>query len=311
MIIRRPEWGEYKDRLRLLFETAFERELHPRYLDWRYYENNCDSLLFSVEKSADVLAASYSAFPVILQRDNHLMKSAVSMTTMTHPDWRGQGLFPKLAAQLYEFAKSDGIDIIWGFPNANSHPVFESKLKWFDIYEIPTLQLSYDPTVIAAAKISERVERDDDFAKIYPPMPNDGLIRTKRDKNYLSWRYAKNPLHKYQTYALSENAVVTSYIVTKRYEQGIDLVDIQCVNGEEAGILLAHIIRSSADEGAAHASCWAPTHHWIHGILERLGFTNKTPVTYFGGRVLNASAIKFDIFNYKNWYIQMGDSDVY
>ena len=321
MIVQRPDWGSYKAQLKRLFEASFAKPMSTDYLDWRYYDNDRELLLFSIEKSGTApvadLAASYSAFPVVLERNGQALSAALSMTTMTHPDWRGRGLFPRLATELYAFAAERGVALVWGFPNANSHATFQSKLGWQDIYEIPTLQLRYDVAVVAAMRSSERVERDDAFVKTYPAMPADGLVRSRRDQRYLTWRYAKNPVHEYRTYVLSrdsvlsESAQVTSYVVTKRYGEGVDLIDIQCADRDEARVLLEHIIRVSAGDGARFANCWAPTHHWLHGVLERLGFKNTVPVTYVGGRILQAAAFDFDIFDHRNWYIQMGDSDVY
>ena len=110
---------------------------------------------------------------------------------------------------------------------------------------------------------------------------------------------------------LSCDGRVSSYVVTKSYGDGIDLVDIQTANPEEARALLVHIAKLSLDNGVRHISCWAPTHHYVHGVLERIGFQNSSPITYFGGRELIPSATPPGWLDYKNWYIQMGDSDVY
>ena len=141
MIISRRDWRSSREKLESLFLASFGRPLPPGYLDWRYFDNNQEQLWFSIEMDNFDPVASYSAFPVDLVVDGTTCRTAMSMTTMTHPNWRGKGLFPKLARELYTEMETAGISAVWGFPNVNSHPQFNGKLGWRDIYEIPTMTL--------------------------------------------------------------------------------------------------------------------------------------------------------------------------
>lgn len=311
MIPAKIGWPSLKGRLETLFLASFGRPIAFGYLDWRYIDNDQEKLLFSIEMLDELLVASYSVFPVRLASNGKLYEASMSMTTMTHPDWQGKGLFVKLASEIYLKATELQIAAVFGFPNSNSHSIFNNKLGWSDIYEIPTMVFHMKGADIAKLSFSPEVHRDDRFFLRYPDPPSDGLIRIHRSSAYLSWRYVKNPLNAYQNYVLSSNGNVSSYIVTKQYGDGVDIVDIQAPNPEEAHILLRHIAKESLDQGARRLSCWAPTHHCIHAVLERIGFQNEAPITYFGGRDLMLSAMPSDWLSYKNWYIQMGDSDVY
>lgn len=311
MIIGKPDWPAMKGKLETLFRASFDRPIQTGYLDWRYLYSGQEQLLFAVEISDHDPVASYSAFPVDLISDGKVCRTAMSMTTMTHPHWRGKGLFQKLAAELYSQAEALNIATVWGFPNSSSHPIFNDKVCWSDIYEIPTMTFDLAKADSGKLSLSAEVQMDDEFSLDYPDLPKDGLIRVNRSKNYLSWRYALNPINTYHNFVLSREGKVSSYVVTKSYGDGIDLVDIQPANPQEARALLAHIAKLNLDKGIRHISCWAPTHHSVHGVLERLGFQNSSPVTYFGGRKLIPSLTSPGWSNYKNWYVQMGDSDVY
>lgn len=311
MIPTRQDWSALRGRLETLFLASFGRPVASGYLDWRYINNDQEKILFSIEVLDGLLVASYSAFPVRLTSNGKLHEASMSMTTMTHPDYQGRGFFRKLATELYLEAEALQIAAVFGFPNASSHPIFNEKLGWSDIYEIPTMVFHLKEADIFKLSLSSEVRRDDKFLFGYPDPPADGLIRVHRTSDYLSWRYAKNPINTYRNYVLSSNGNVSSYIITKWYGVGVDLVDIQTLNPNEASILLRHIAKESFDQGARCLSCWAPVHHYIHGVLERIGFENQVPVTYFGGRELTPSSMPLQWLNYKNWYIQMGDSDVY
>lgn len=261
--------------------------------------------------NGDAPVASYSVAPVELVIDGVEIRTALSMTTMTHPDWQGRGLFPRLATEAYAEAERLGIAGIWGFPNAKSHPIFVAKLGWADVSEIPTLLLDLAGTGSRRFEESSAVERDDEFARTYPGDAADGLVRVRRTREYLSWRYARHPLNRYQVHVLADHGAVSSYVVTKVYGSELDLVDIQCSQPDEARALISHVAAISARQSLNAIRCWAPLHHWIHGVLERLGFEQAAPITYLGGRTLCPDAFTRDWLDYRNWYVQMGDSDVY
>ena len=311
MILSCDDWSGFQAELVTLFEASFERTIDMDYFDWRYFRNPENKLLFSIERSEGILIASYSASPVRIACGGVSYDSALSMTTMTHPKARGKGLFPKLARELYAEMNQQGTHFVWGFPNANSYPIFKNKLDWEDITEIPALNLTVDSSSVRKYQLSDLVHRDDDFLFSYPRLDQDMLIRVHRDRDYLKWRYCDNPVNKYQCFVVIDGERVSSYVVTKSYNQGVDLVDSQVKNEDEAAVILAHVIRFFIDSGIARFCCWAPSHHFVHGILERFGFMQDVPVTYFCGKSLIESS-KLEGWNdCSSWYIQMGDSDVY
>jgi len=311
MTIAKSDWSLIREKIEVLFIQSFNRDIPTEYFDWRYFDNNHEQILFAIEIENHKAVASYSAFPVDLILNGKKCRTAMSMTTMTHPDWRGKGLFKKLATELYSQAGLQQIAAVWGFPNTSSHSAFNAKLGWTDVYEIPTLTLDLHNVDSGKLLMNAEILRDDTFSMNYPDMPNDGFIRVHRTQSYLFWRYAKNPVNNYQNFVLLQDGKVSSYIVTKSYGDGIDLVDIQTANSQEARVLLEHIVKLNFTNGVNRISCWAPPHHSVHAVLERLGFENTAPITYFGGRELIPSAMPSDWLNYKSWYIQMGDSDVY
>lgn len=61
------------------------------------------------------------------RKDYH---TGLSGTTMTHPEYRGKGLFPVLARSTYARMKAANMAMVWGFPNAMSHRGFVRNLNW-------------------------------------------------------------------------------------------------------------------------------------------------------------------------------------
>lgn len=110
--------------------------------------NNVGYLAYAAGDS--VAAAYYGVFPLKIAFPDSIILAAQSGDTMTHPDHRGKGLFVELAKRTYVLAQQEGIQFIFGFPNANSYPGFVRKLGWthaFDMVSVniltPTLPLKY------------------------------------------------------------------------------------------------------------------------------------------------------------------------
>jgi hypothetical protein len=92
-----------------------------------------------------------SFYGIITQRacyNNEVFEIAQSCDSMTHKDHGGQGLFIKVAETAYDFLKSQGINYVFGFPNAVIYDLRKIKLKWehqenINVYKekIPTLPL--------------------------------------------------------------------------------------------------------------------------------------------------------------------------
>ncbi|MCS6935474.1 MAG: GNAT family N-acetyltransferase [Chitinophagales bacterium] len=98
------------------FDTCYTGALHQGY--------------FAIDKQTGNFAAFYGVFPMIAQFGNDRVLCAQSGDTMTHPNYRGKGLFIKLAKMTYDLCRDENIHFVFGFPNKNSYPGFVNKLKW-------------------------------------------------------------------------------------------------------------------------------------------------------------------------------------
>lgn len=74
--------------------------------------------------------AFYGAIPTEMTFGNAVEMAAQSADTMTHPDYRGKGLFVELAKLTYKQLENAGITFVWGFPNQNSESGFLKNLNW-------------------------------------------------------------------------------------------------------------------------------------------------------------------------------------
>jgi GNAT superfamily N-acetyltransferase len=83
-----------------------------------------------VAKDSGNMVGQYALMPTQLSLGGEIVLGAQSVDTMTHPEYRNQGMFAELAGSCMELAASRGIRVLYGFPNQNSYPGFVQKLNW-------------------------------------------------------------------------------------------------------------------------------------------------------------------------------------
>lgn len=122
--------AESVERYAALFEQCFPgaRHLTTSYLKWLYVENPVGRAVGMDAFSGDLLAAHYACIPTKVSLDGTSVNALLSLNTATHPDFRGQGLFTKLAALTFDAAAGAGFSAVYGVANANSTPGFTRKL---------------------------------------------------------------------------------------------------------------------------------------------------------------------------------------
>ncbi len=129
----RPITPDDRDGVLDLFRRVFgEEDATPEWWDWKYLANPAGPAIGYVAEVGTRIVGQYAVFPRRFSGDGREMFMALSGDTMVHPEFRRQGMFVELARRTYETASSQGIDIVFGFPNANSHSGFISALGWTD-----------------------------------------------------------------------------------------------------------------------------------------------------------------------------------
>lgn len=316
MIVSKKVYSSKLEDLQTLFSRSFGQQIPLEFFKWRYLNNPTGELYAAFESRGTRLVANYSVSPCPQQYCGKRIKSAISMTTMTDPDYYGRGFFTKLAKELYTHLEDKGYYLVWGFPNANSHRGFINYLDWFDIYEIPTMSLNLEQSELFQQKksISDGIIDDSSFDHDYSiSQPHRDYLCVVKDRRYLKWRYLENPINTYKNFTLEKEGKVGSFCVIKYYlNDSIDIVDLQPSSKEDADKLIRYAISLALKEGIKKINAWVPIHFFTRPIFEKLRFFNTEPITYFGARILSDKGLQqITPKSFSNWYIQMGDSDVY
>lgn len=304
-----------EDAIRSLFHITYGRSMNDDWWRWRFRDNPAGESIIQLAWDADVLASHYAVTPAVLSVDGREIRSGLDVTTMTHPDYRGRGLFRTLATETYDCSAQSGLAMVWGFPNRNSHRGYVQDLDWVDIWEIPTLRWHMPVSLelpSASLSVTEVFSFDERFDSLWEDAKFNHCVMVRRDCRYLRWRYITNPTEQYRILVCEDRSALLGYAVFKRYKDELQVVDLLTKEDVEVGCqLILAVARIASEELLDAVSLWLNVTDPLHQALERLGFENAAPVTYFAGLVLRPETLDARVCDFRNWHVTMGDSDVY
>jgi hypothetical protein len=298
-----------------LFELVFKKPMSLEFWNWRFKNNPVNKFMIKLMWDDKKLAGHYAVSPVMLQLNNEVKLTGLSMTTMTHPEYTGQGLFQQLAESLYhDINIKDNAVAVWGFPNNNSHRGFIKNLSWKDITVLP--MISCDVKKLKP-KETPNIKRIYSFTQVHEKAYNDFFseyaIKVRKSIEYLNWRYTNNPLNDYYILEIDEGK--NGFVVCKEFKVSgangknqIDIVD-WCLPKNESLTqnVIQHLAFTFSHEKYLQYNIWMPLQDERYLYFEKLGFVHSSPITYWGLREFSNNAG----IDEKHWWIQLGDSDVY
>lgn len=244
--------------------------------------------------------AFYGVIPTLLWHEGKSIIAAQSADTMTHPDYRGLGLFVKLANHTYTLCKLEGVRLVFGFPNQNSLPGFMNKLNWhsnelMERFEVPVKglpleRLSNKFTSLKAAYLRYQQRLLKSYLKPLSGIANsvlgDGFDGVFRDEQYL----------KYKTYSPTQVIQISQATLWIKLQHGLYVGDMN-INGDDFDIALKKLRRLAAKLGISMIRFQAspgtslhrlftkrfeaqPSYHIIFKVIDGDIKTNKIKFTF-------------------------------
>lgn len=201
-----------------------------------------------VMKEGEQIIGSDGLLPFELQVGDRTVLSAHSVKSMTHPDFKRQGIFKTMTLNSLAKAKEHNLSVVIGLANKASYPAYE-KFGWPTLYERDiyirpiniynplrkklklsflagigaTAFLAYDGIRLWLKKAKVKKYR----AKMHIEVPESAgacfdryrthfKIMIVRDYKYLNYRYNKRPDVKYDTITIEdENDQVVAFAVLR------------------------------------------------------------------------------------------------
>jgi GNAT superfamily N-acetyltransferase len=318
--IRKYAPGDEKEILKL-FECVFKRKMTLDYWRWRYSNNPAEHGFISLAFYDDKLIGHYAVVPARAIFKNKAILVALSMTTMTHPEYKGMGIFPLLAKDAYQEARRRGYKLIYGFPNDQSHLGFINKLDWVDGGNMALFASkisNFNSIPHHNLELRKKVKTGNEIEMLSSWVPNNFDFSLEKNSAFYNWRYCDNPTTKYDLYYLEENREIVGFFVIKKYQEDAHtifghIVDFLVRDSDYLGDILHYSMKSLCQEKVNEISMWAFEKLASCLKLEENRFEKKMmPRTFFGYRVLDADFFKtYGNLSIDTLFLPMGDSDVF
>ena len=307
-IVKREELDKYAEGFCKLYKTSFKGDMDEKTFMQRYYDNPYKDVCMCLAIDDGKVIANYAVSPRRAMIDNQVVKCAQSINTVTHPQYQKKGIFIHIANILYDDLRSRGYKFIYGFANHISNRIFNSKLNWKTIYEVPTMTFDLEEREIdSVLKINKIFREDKPNSDVYCSSDKDNkkyiICKTLP---YIKWRYANSSEKKY-VYIYTEKG---SWCVFKKYQDIVNVVELHNKDIEDYEQLILWLIEYIKKEGLKRVTLWEPINTEEHIILEKIGFRNRYPIYTFSAMKLDPS-FSSDIFDYRSWKLQLGDENEY
>ena len=313
-------------------------------LQWQYFENNVENFVsIEYDFNSQKTAAIYATFGVKFKIDGDIHIGSQSLDTMTDVNYRGKGLFIKLAKDVYQKATNNGVALVYGFPNGSSIHGFKSKLEWEVLDPLPFLIkplksryftdkisfLKFMPNInLSFARYSKSkqcvIREENSFPEsvneIWNSFSKDIKVAVHRDKSYLDWRYINKPFENYKIIHCydgnNDHLGFIIYTVKGKHGGKIAYIMELIYNLEHphaAKQLLQYAVTAIIKEKADCILSWCLDHSPNASVYKKEFFISLPekfrPIElHFGARSFNDS-LKALIHNRKNWYLSYSDSD--
>jgi hypothetical protein len=230
---------------------------NKEYLLWQYHANPFGRPVMEVARqtSTKELVGQYLVIPLSYICKGEKVLGSLSLNTLTREDFRGKGLFTKLAKATYDSCQQKNIKFTIGFPNPNSFPGFVKKLEFKNPGNLQFLvkAISYfgiltdkikninsksqrhgqpisldefsDAPLEGEFRIGElSIARDKDaYNSFWSKVSTEYHFTTNRDYNYLKWRYNDLPTRKYKLLKISDNnGIQCVFVLRAQQSYGIN-----------------------------------------------------------------------------------------
>lgn len=267
------------------------------------------------------IVGHYAVVPRVISFKGQEIKSALSIHAFVDPEYRSKVFIFEITSFLYKIACARGIQLIYGFPNANYRKMQLKIERWNEVAIFRSYELS-------SSKVSLSVSDDIQFTEVkgidynqlfqlselfVNSQVNNFVVPSNGVTNWIN-RYFLHPHETYKIYALSKKENVIGYIVAKQYENEgrryshiLDYAVSNTSNMKE--MILAYLYKEK--NHCDTFSVWQGDSLFKNSILA-LGFEQTGFETFLGVKLLDKSLANIDqLLDINNWRLVMGDSDVF
>ncbi len=227
--------------------TNQDFEMHKWMFDENPYNPNGENMMY-VLKDGDKIIGADGLIPFELYVRGKVLLAAHSVKSMTHPEFKRQGIFRTMTDNSVESGRQGGVDVIIGLANVNSYPAYE-KFGWPTLFEkevyirpinikknlLPRVKIGflaslgntmyklYDGTRMSFKNESSKLNatvKEFDFVpesinEYWEKYKDEYNVAIVRDYKYLNYRYNKRPDVKYKTLLIDSDNEKIGFVILR------------------------------------------------------------------------------------------------
>lgn len=356
MELNEIEFGFYKEgeetQILDLFHRVFPKI--PRTLkewEWEYRESPFSPPIIAIARAGGKVIGQEALFYVPMKFKEKSFHGAQSVDTMTDPDFRGKGVFGRLARLTLEEGMRRNTPLFYGFPNRNSYSAYVKKLNWIDVTRVQRFIKVLDLPSALKARIKNpafrkllgilgkpllkvyfwgKEKRDsrfslhqvekfgEDYEQFWGELRGRFPLMVDRTSTYMNWRYIDHPSGEYRAFFLKKAGreeifgVAVLHMVDLEYRLGsIGEFFVKDWDPEVGRVFLTLLLDYFKLQGTAIVATWTLSHSPFVPVFKVLGFRLRSQHQSFIVVSPDGSLEREEIGKPENWFISSGDYDMF
>lgn len=329
------------------FETNLFRSCEAAYYEWKCFSNPFQQGEIWLAEDGNNIAAIRAMTPRRIKVPGGVFNAVEMGDGFTRSDYQRRGIFTGITEAVKQSILDRGISLFYGSPNKNSLPGMKkmnflqvpmelrSLAKPFRIENIlaarwhnSTLAKLFSPFIELIGNLATRfgtagADKDltiskvssfpDDIDTFWERACQSYDVTLVRNREYLEWRYVKNPDHYSIFIATDKSGSTVGYMVTKicpseKEVTGFIVDFLTLGNGPKVfKSLLANAIKEFNHNKLNVAHVWSVNGSSYDKVFIRTGFLPRenVPLLFYPSELGNMI-----IKNPYNWHFTMGDKDI-
>lgn len=312
---------EDADRFVDIFNRHYSRSVDREYYFWQFFGRGANSgrCIFA-EKDGQVVA-TYGFRIVGLRRGTKLVRGALTVDEIVTEGYRRLGLVYRLEKALEEQARCMDCDLMYALPNHEGARVKLRELGW----ELAGQSSQYSGVVTGEFASSSNLTFEEvpkfgaeasNLAGRFAEMNSD-IVMVERSSDYLDWRYVRNPWYQYRFFTVHRGREPIGHLVTKLFvdpdtkQTSGDLVDLLCTDPDALRDTILFGLSKTTESGAERNFIWCPDQQSATaaqqlGLQPQPGKARQLCV-----KSLVETPLVGSHSTAANWFLTMGDSEIY
>lgn len=261
-------------------------------------------------------------------RNQKIYPAVRAVDTATHPAHQGKGIFKKLTLHQLDICRQQQVQFVFNTPNLQSLPGY-LKMGWVEQGSMPVKIKLLRPLRMAAARFGKQIAdtsvdptpyqkwTNDVIQMADRAVPADDQLSTAMSSQYISWRYASNPLFNYNYLTDQKQFLLVTRIKSHNGYRELRITDFLLTNRNASRKELSKYIRNTLLQHCHHHKVdfvslsgqqfkeHRALFHWMGWLPVR----NRGPLITL--RDLNMNDIFPSLLVRANWGYSLGDMELF